>query len=77
MKTIGRVDVPQEAFVAALSTDAAGTKPRNEQPVVHRGAADSCLADHRVYFGDQPCQRPAEIKVIDTEMSRASSVVAS
>ncbi len=27
MKTIGRVDVPQEAFVAALSTDAAGDKP--------------------------------------------------
>ncbi|MGV0653023.1 translation elongation factor 4 [Mycolicibacterium thermoresistibile] len=26
MKTIGRVDVPQEAFVAALSTDAAGDK---------------------------------------------------
>jgi len=25
MKTIGRVEVPQEAFVAALSTDAAGT----------------------------------------------------
>ena len=24
MKTIGRVEVPQEAFVAALSTDAAG-----------------------------------------------------
>jgi GTP-binding protein LepA len=28
MKTIGRVEVPQEAFVAALSTDAAGDKPR-------------------------------------------------
>ena len=27
MKTIGRVEVPQEAFVAALSTDAAGDKP--------------------------------------------------
>ena len=27
MKTIGRVDVPQEAFVAALSSDAAGDKP--------------------------------------------------
>ncbi len=27
MKTIGRVDVPQEAFVAALSTDATGDKP--------------------------------------------------
>ncbi len=27
MKTIGRVDVPQEAFVAALSADAAGDKP--------------------------------------------------
>ena len=26
MKTIGRVDVPQEAFVAALPTDAAGDK---------------------------------------------------
>ncbi len=26
MKTIGRVEVPQEAFVAALSTDAAGDK---------------------------------------------------
>jgi GTP-binding protein LepA len=26
MKTIGRVDVPQEAFVAALSTDSAGDK---------------------------------------------------
>jgi GTP-binding protein LepA len=24
MKTIGRVDVPQEAFVAALSTDGGG-----------------------------------------------------
>jgi GTP-binding protein LepA len=24
MKTIGRVEVPQEAFVAALSTDSAG-----------------------------------------------------
>jgi len=28
MKTIGRVDVPQEAFVAALSADTAGDKPR-------------------------------------------------
>ncbi|CDO89661.1 GTP-binding protein LepA [Mycobacterium triplex] len=28
MKTIGRVDVPQEAFVAALSTDAAGDKAK-------------------------------------------------
>ena len=27
MKTIGRVEVPQEAFVAALSTDGAGDKP--------------------------------------------------
>ncbi|CNO96224.1 GTP-binding protein lepA [Mycobacterium tuberculosis] len=26
MKTIGRVEVPQEAFVAALSTDASGDK---------------------------------------------------
>jgi len=31
MKTIGRVDVPQEAFVAALSTDAAGDKPANKK----------------------------------------------
>jgi GTP-binding protein LepA len=28
MKTIGRVEVPQEAFVAALSTDAAADKPK-------------------------------------------------
>jgi GTP-binding protein LepA len=28
MKTIGRVEVPQEAFVAALSTDTAGDKPK-------------------------------------------------
>jgi GTP-binding protein LepA len=28
MKTIGRVDVPQEAFVAALSTDTGGEKPK-------------------------------------------------
>ena len=28
MKTIGRVDVPQEAFVAALSTDAGGDKAK-------------------------------------------------
>jgi len=28
MKTIGRVDVPQEAFVAALSTDAAGDRSK-------------------------------------------------
>ncbi|RPA62374.1 elongation factor 4 [Gordonia oryzae] len=28
MKTIGRVDVPQEAFVAALSTDSQGDKPK-------------------------------------------------
>jgi len=28
MKTIGRVDVPQEAFVAALSTDSAPDKTR-------------------------------------------------
>ncbi len=28
MKIIGRVEVPQEAFVAALSTDAAGDKPK-------------------------------------------------
>jgi GTP-binding protein LepA len=26
MKTIGRVDVPQEAFIAALSSDAGGAK---------------------------------------------------
>lgn len=30
MKTIGRVDVPQEAFVAALSTDSAGDKPKGK-----------------------------------------------
>jgi len=30
MKTIGRVDVPQEAFVAALSSDAAGDKPADK-----------------------------------------------
>ena len=28
MKTIGRVEVPQEAFVAALSADAAADKPK-------------------------------------------------
>jgi GTP-binding protein LepA len=28
MKTIGRVEVPQEAFVAALSTDVGGEKPK-------------------------------------------------
>jgi GTP-binding protein LepA len=28
MKTIGRVDVPQEAFVAALSTQSGDKKPR-------------------------------------------------
>jgi GTP-binding protein LepA len=28
MKTIGRVDVPQEAFVAALSADAGGDKAK-------------------------------------------------
>ena len=28
MKTIGRVDVPQEAFVAALSTQPGDRKPR-------------------------------------------------
>ena len=30
MKTIGRVEVPQEAFVAALSTDEAGDKPKGK-----------------------------------------------
>jgi GTP-binding protein LepA len=30
MKTIGRVEVPQEAFVAALSSDAAGDKPADK-----------------------------------------------
>ncbi|QHN19967.1 elongation factor 4 [Gordonia amarae] len=30
MKTIGRVDVPQEAFVAALSTDQSGDKPKGK-----------------------------------------------
>ncbi len=30
MKTIGRVDVPQEAFVAALSSDAVGDKPKGK-----------------------------------------------
>ncbi len=30
MKTIGRVEVPQEAFVAALSSDAAGDKPTDK-----------------------------------------------
>ena len=30
MKTIGRVDVPQEAFVAALSTEAVGDKPKGK-----------------------------------------------
>lgn len=28
MKTIGRVDVPQEAFVAALSSEASSDKPK-------------------------------------------------
>ncbi len=31
MKTIGRVDVPQEAFVAALSSDAQADKPRDKK----------------------------------------------
>ncbi|WP_324198235.1 translation elongation factor 4 [Nocardia beijingensis] len=31
MKTIGRVDVPQEAFVAALSSDAASDKPKDKK----------------------------------------------
>ncbi|WP_028926477.1 translation elongation factor 4 [Pseudonocardia acaciae] len=31
MKTIGRVEVPQEAFVAALSTDEAGDKPKSKK----------------------------------------------
>ncbi|MBF6331626.1 translation elongation factor 4 [Nocardia transvalensis] len=31
MKTIGRVDVPQEAFVAALSTEAAGDKAKDKK----------------------------------------------
>ncbi|MGY1865426.1 MULTISPECIES: translation elongation factor 4 [Nocardia] len=31
MKTIGRVDVPQEAFVAALSSDAASDKPKEKK----------------------------------------------
>ncbi|WP_228805448.1 translation elongation factor 4 [Nocardia higoensis] len=31
MKTIGRVDVPQEAFVAALSSDAAADKPKEKK----------------------------------------------
>ena len=30
MKNIGSVTVPQEAFVAALSTDAAGDKPKGK-----------------------------------------------
>jgi GTP-binding protein LepA len=28
MKMVGRVEVPQEAFIAALSTDSAGEKAR-------------------------------------------------
>jgi GTP-binding protein LepA len=28
MKTIGRVEVPQEAFVAALSSESVGDKPK-------------------------------------------------
>ncbi|WP_369797902.1 translation elongation factor 4 [Nocardia sp. BMG111209] len=31
MKTIGRVEVPQEAFVAALSTDSASDKPKDKK----------------------------------------------
>jgi GTP-binding protein LepA len=31
MKTIGRVEVPQEAFVAALSSDAASDKPKGQK----------------------------------------------
>ncbi|WP_067654602.1 translation elongation factor 4 [Nocardia harenae] len=31
MKTIGRVEVPQEAFVAALSSDAAADKPKDKK----------------------------------------------
>jgi GTP-binding protein LepA len=31
MKTIGRVDVPQEAFVAALSTDSSSDKPKDKK----------------------------------------------
>ncbi len=31
MKTIGRVDVPQEAFVAALSTESSGDKPGDKK----------------------------------------------
>jgi GTP-binding protein LepA len=31
MKTIGRVEVPQEAFVAALSTDESGDKPKSKR----------------------------------------------
>ena len=31
MKTIGRVDVPQEAFIAALSSDAADPKDKGKK----------------------------------------------
>lgn len=37
MKTIGRVDVPQEAFVAALSADAAGTRARSSHADTQSG----------------------------------------
>ena len=32
MKTIGRVEVPQEAFIAALSAEAASNKDAKERP---------------------------------------------
>ena len=38
MKMVGRVEVPQEAFIAALSTDARrATRPRSRKPQNGRG----------------------------------------
>jgi GTP-binding protein LepA len=32
MKMVGRVEVPQEAFIAALSTSESGTDPKAPKP---------------------------------------------
>ena len=43
MKTIGRVEVPQEAFVAALSTDTAGRQVEEVGPDALNGSHSGCV----------------------------------
>ena len=64
MKMVGRVEVPQEAFVAALSTESAPpTSPRSKRPAPSRRSAGSRSKQGR-YGGSEPAVPPRPVRAV-------------